>query len=192
MSNSKDNPCFNSKIKYPTSYDGKLSRAYSIWSAMVGRCYPKEYGYLMPTYLDCTIEQGWHDFQNFAEWFYSHDYSDLGYQLDKDLLVPKNKLYSAETCCFLPRELNMAIAPRKSSAVDDSKRKVYSPNKFPVTIGMNGKTSYIGSFSCPYEADRVYAEIKERYVKNKAIEWANRIEFRAFKALMLWKVPCGL
>lgn len=53
--------------------------------------------------------------------------------------------------------------------------------------GKEGR-EYLGYYKTPEEAHKVYIEAKERYVKNKGLEWANRIEWKAFKALMEWKV----
>jgi hypothetical protein len=50
----------------------------------------------------------WHNFQNFAEWF-CKNYCDASmdkWQLDKDIIVPGNRVYSPETCCFVPNAVN--------------------------------------------------------------------------------------
>lgn len=81
-------------------------RAHKTWSHMIERCYSKKYHVKQPTYKGCSICEDWHNFTNFLSW-YDENYPTDGktYQLDKDILVQGNKVYSPETCCFvLPRD----------------------------------------------------------------------------------------
>lgn len=55
-------------------------------------------------------------------------------------------------------------------------------------LRINGKTKYLGSFDCPDEAHQVYKKAKEAYVKEKALEWKDRIESRVFQALINWEL----
>lgn len=57
--------------------------------------------------IEAKMCEEWHNFQNFAEWFYNEPHHDKkGWDLDKDMKVFGSKVYSPETCCFLPKELN--------------------------------------------------------------------------------------
>lgn len=81
---------------------GKHSRRYRIWSNMFKRCYSGQY----PTYKDCSVCEEWHNYQNFSEW-YDKNYPNNGisYDLDKDIKIDGNKIYSPDTCLFvLPSE----------------------------------------------------------------------------------------
>lgn len=84
------------------------TKAYSKWHAMINRCYSDKYQKLKPTYKGCTVCDEWHNFQNFAKWFYEN-YPDDGeeYHLDKDLKLIGNKVYSPETCMFVSQRVNM-------------------------------------------------------------------------------------
>ena len=84
-----------------TSHNGLV---YKTWSSIFQRCYSG----IKHVYKDVTVCEEWHNFQNFAEWFYKNynpKYME-GWHLDKDILVKGNKVYSPETCCFVPREVN--------------------------------------------------------------------------------------
>lgn len=77
---------------------------YNRWLAMLERCYSKTFKLKFPTYMDVTCCEEWLLFSNFKSWMEQQDWE--GKHLDKDLLVYQNKVYSPETCVFIPQELN--------------------------------------------------------------------------------------
>lgn len=181
---------YNSKTKYPTSEDGRISTAYSHWHGMIQRCYDINRSKKNGSYIDCTVSSEWHDFQNFADWFYKQKHSSEGYELDKDLLVKNNRVYSSRRCRLVPRDLNVLLLNRQShrgaypQGVDFNK----ASGKFRARVKNNGKSKSLGYFNCPNEAYQSYRTAKERYVKNTALEWANRIDWDVFVALMNWSL----
>lgn len=88
--------------------------AYSKWRWMFDRCYNEDFHRKQPTYKDCVVSAEWENFQNFAEWITLnwYDCSD-SLELDKDLLVEGNKIYSPDTCCLIPRAINQALAQKR-------------------------------------------------------------------------------
>ena len=54
----------------------------------------------------------WQYFTNFAKWF-KDNYINR-YQLDKDMLVKNNNMYSPDTCIFITQELNLFLTLRDS------------------------------------------------------------------------------
>lgn len=165
-------------------------KSISVWRGMIERCYNHQSQTRHPTYIGCTVAEEWHDYQVFAEWYLNHDFYGLGYELDKDLLVPNNKVYSPDNCTLVPRDLNSLLLDHRNA------RGVYpqgvywnkQAKKYRSQINMSGSRKYLGSFDTINEAYEVYKEAKERYVKNKALEWANRIEWDVFVALMNWEL----
>ena len=99
---------------FPTKSNGKILKCYDAWRRMLQRCYDIQYKIEHPTYEGVTCCDGWKDYQNFAKWWYSQPNHDKGFELDKDLLVIGNKLYSPETCCLLPMEINKTLNTRGS------------------------------------------------------------------------------
>lgn len=79
--------------------------AYNRWKAILCRCYCKKSLERNPTYVGCTVDPVWHNYQNFAKWY--HDNEVVGYHIDKDLKIRGNKVYSPETCTFVPPEDNV-------------------------------------------------------------------------------------
>lgn len=82
----------------------KGEKSYSRWSNMLKRCYSKEFHKENKSYIGCYVCDEWLNYQNFAKWFYDNYVEE--YHLDKDLKIYGNKLYSPDTCIFVPRSIN--------------------------------------------------------------------------------------
>ena len=178
----------NSRREHKTKIGGKHTSAYRAWHSMLVRCYCATTRKRCPTYSDCSVDSRFQDFQDFADWYENHEFSNLGYQLDKDLLFTGNKIYSPDTCCFVPPELNNLILDH-GLARGDLPQGVDNPNsagRFRAKIKINNKQEHLGYFHTPEEAYEVYREAKERYVKEKALEWQDQIADNVFQALMNW------
>ncbi|CAL9971508.1 HNH endonuclease [Vibrio phage D260] len=79
--------------------------AFDKWKNMLERCYGDRY----PAYKDCSVSKDWLNFQNFAEWINGQSNAfTKGYELDKDIKVPGNKIYSADRCQIVTKEDNLA------------------------------------------------------------------------------------
>lgn len=181
---------YNSKREHKTKTNGKNTTVYSTWVNMIKRCYDKKTQEIRPTYKGYSVDERWHDFQDFADWFYSHNYSQLGYQLDKDILKTNNKVYGPDTCCFVPGEINNLL-------LDNAAARGMLPQgvswnkqveKYMVTIKIDGKKKYLGCFDCLKEASHTYKVTKEAYVKTKALKWQEFIAVDVFEALMKWQL----
>lgn len=88
-----------------TGKNNKSNKASVTWRDMLRRCY---YGN-NKNYNNVKVCEEWHNFQNFAEWYYDNykEFKDEVTELDKDILSHKNnKIYSPQTCCFIPQRLN--------------------------------------------------------------------------------------
>lgn len=88
--------------------NGKHKKSYKVWSSMITRCYSKKYHKRQPTYKDCEVCKEWLCFENFEKWFNENYYEIKNEKvcLDKDILVKNNKIYSPNTCCFVPQAIN--------------------------------------------------------------------------------------
>lgn len=173
--------------KYSSRDKRGMSHIYSVWKSMLKRCKSNK------NYLDCIVCEEWQDFQVFADWYTKHDFYGLGYDLDKDILIKGNKIYSPTTCCLIPRVLNQVfknhVKPRKHMlplGVSYNKRNAHK--KYGASLSLYGERKHLGYFKTPEEASAVYVKAKESYVKDLALEWKDKIEPRAFDALMNWTV----
>lgn len=64
-------------------------------------------------YDNVTVSESFKHYRIFKQWYLTQ-YLEEGWELDKDLLVKGNKVYCASRCCFLPKEINSALAINRS------------------------------------------------------------------------------
>lgn len=90
------------------------SRASGLWNKISARCLAGgNYQIGNPAYVGTT--NGFDDFQQFAEWcndqpgYSSFDAEGFRFEIDKDILVHGNKIYSPKTCCFVPKRINSLL-----------------------------------------------------------------------------------
>lgn len=181
---------YNSKGKHKATINGTTTPAYRAWYSMLRRAYCPKVQAKQPTYIGCSIDGEWHDFQDFADWFENHEYGNHGYQLDKDLLLPDNKIYAPDRCVFVPSQLNKLLNDY-GNARGQYPQGVYfhkRDKKYKAQISINGEREYLGLFDTPQEAYQAYKIAKEANVKRMALEWQDRIADNIFQALMNWEL----
>ena len=159
---------------------------YIMWTNMLTRCYSKEYHKLQPSYIGCIVEEKWHNFQNFAEWVLNNDSYKINYQLDKDILFKENKIYSEETCIFVPREINILLNKiKKAKYVNKNPR---NSNTYLCYVTKFGKQHYYGSFKNEEEAILEGKKQKLNYIKEVAILWKDKIHQKVYEKLINIKI----
>lgn len=77
---------------------------YAVWVDMLKRGYSKNLKARYPSYIGVEVCDEWLTFSNFKRWMEQQDWA--GKQLDKDLLVRGNKIYSPTTCIFVSKQVN--------------------------------------------------------------------------------------
>lgn len=78
---------------------------YIKWSGALERTISEAYHAKQPTYVTASVDDRWKYFSAFKYWSDQQPTWD-GCHLDKDILLPGNKIYSPETCCYVPQWLN--------------------------------------------------------------------------------------
>lgn len=198
---------------YGVGYLGKSGRneqnkmAYRAWSHILARCYDPEVQKKQPYYYDCSVDPRWHCFAVFEEWFIQqeqrHFKEDYGvgrrWSIDKDILVRGNKVYSPETCCFVPNEVNAAVTkPKRRIAHVDLPEGVglIKPKTINSKIGYTArahtgrtdKERYLGYYDTPEKAFKVYKRAKENHIKSLAEKWKGKIDEKVYEALINWEI----
>lgn len=170
-----------------------MTKEYSLWTGMLQRCYGgHQKDGRNSTYIECTVSDNFKNFQFFAEWCNNQiGFNCKDYHLDKDILRKGNKVYSENTCVFVPKELNMLFNKKKKQrgsypiGVSFHKRDKY----YTATVSVGkGKAKLIGRFDNPTEAYLAYKEEKERIIKTAATYWKEHIDLRVYDALINYEV----
>ena len=143
---------------------------YATWKHMLERCYSKKYLERYPTYIGTSVCSEWLYASAFKKWMEQQDWRDKS--LDKDIIAPKSKLYSPETCAF--------VLPATNSFVTASNA---SRGEYPIGVSLHkrtgryqaqcgnlfsGKQESLGYFSAPEEAHEAWRKRKHELAQLQA------------------------
>ncbi len=165
--------------------NNKNSREYMCWKHMIERCYVEKHSNKHKSYYGiCSICDEWLNFQNFAQWYEENKYDvNERLHLDKDILVPGNKLYSPNTCLLVPQRINMLFMnmPNKNGLPNGIREC-----KNGYSAKYNNKE--LGTYETVEEAFTIYALEKEKTIKRIADEYKDIIPIKVYDALYAYKV----
>jgi len=158
------------------------SPAYNCWMDMMKRCYARKDSRRDATYKEfsASVCEEWHNFQNFAEWFYDNTYRKSGWQLDKDFIQKGNVEYSPESCCFLPGKINTFFHWDHRNRGFERRGVYKQEGGWYGVVGKcveDGYDSY-GPFKTSEEAFYAYKEAKENLAKILADKFSGEIDPR--------------
>ena len=155
---------------------------YARWTAMLERCCSERFKNKYQTYNDVTCSKEWLTFSNFKSWMETQDWE--GKDLDKDLLVYQNKIYSPETCCFLDHNINTFLLTNGKTrgkyplGVSFSNRDHLYMSR--VKIG-HGEIKYLGCFKNPQDTHKAWQKAKAALAFDLAL---NQTDERIKQGLM--------
>lgn len=153
---------------------------YRKWQDMLSRCYSEK---RYPTYIECMVSEPWLRLSIFKAWMEQQDWE--GKQLDKDLLIPGNKIYSPDTCLFVEPRVN-------SFLVEHNKRR----GEYPIGVSYDanaelyraqcksvetGKNTNLGGYKTAEEAHEIWLDFK---LKQAYILASQQTDERVVKALI--------
>ena len=168
-------------------------RIYRQWREVKSRCTKESFKILNPTYKDCSISKEWLTFQNFCHGYLQMSGSSRDWDIDKDILIKGNKIYSKETCCLIPHEINSLIMTNKHNRgnlpigvsfrnINDLKKPYYS------RCNINHKLVNLGYFETPELAFEAYKVAKESEIKRITNSYRFLINPKVYKILMSYEV----
>lgn len=165
--------------------------AYKLWRSMLSRCYDT-YKRKYYNYIDCTVCEEWHNFQNFAKWYENNYYKIEGIMmnLDKDILIKGNKVYNPETCMFVPQNVNVLFTKsNKIRGLYPIGVSLYRGNKYKSTCSDGkGKSLNLGYFITIDDAFDRYKSYKEKLIKDIANGYKDKIPTKLYDAMMEYTV----
>ena len=165
----------------------KVNIKYETWKGMMRRCYDEKRKSIRVTYRDCKVCEKWHNYQNFGDWFDENYYEVDGEKmdLDKDILFKRNKIYSPDTCVFVPHNIN-ALFIKSDSSRGEYPIGVYfdkKSNRFRAQCSKIEERVCIGWRDDVEGAFALYKEYKEEYIKYVAEKYKTKIPQKLYKAM---------
>ena len=141
-----------------------------------------------PLYTGCTSE--FSDFQDFSEWCQTQVGYNSDFHLDKDLLIKGNKVYSKDTCVFLPQEINKLLTKRQRFRGSLPIGLTWEKNHTSIRLGFTrgNERVHCGSYQSVEVAFAVHKKMKEDWIKQQAEKWKSQIDPRTYNALMNYQV----
>ena len=165
--------------EYKVKENGKFNEYYDIWHDMLKRCYDPKYHERRSTYKGCKVEDYLLNFQNMCKWLDKNYYEVPGEVmcLDKDILCKGNKVYSRDTCIFVPQRINTLFI-KCDKARGDCPIGMCLNSSGSYEVGCSngyGKQIYLGTYSTKEEAFRVYKKYKEKVIKEVIDSYEGKI-----------------
>ena len=178
--------------------NGKHKKSYLVWRSILIRCYDEQFHQKENTYSECSICQEWENYETFEKWFNKNYYEILNEKicLDKDILIKGNKIYSPNTCIFVPQRINNLFTKTNKKRGDLPIGVSYYPKykKYTAYCSIikkeNGKKKHktLGYFNTVEEAFNAYKNFKEKYIKQIANEYKDYIPIELYNALLNYQV----
>lgn len=173
-------------------WDGsKIRKEYDLWSSMLARCYSPKSHKARETYIGCTVSENFKSYTYFYEWCNQQvGFSENNFELDKDLLSGVSKYYSEGTCVFLPQEINVALIKQNKKRGDFPVGVTYHKNtgNFVAQLSTATGRKHVGAFNNVFDAFAAYKKAKETYLVELAEKWKDKIDYRAYEALINYEV----
>lgn len=186
-------------IKYPISINCVMTKEYLTWHHILQRCYNTKLKNKQPSYDVAMCCDEWILYENFYEWLYSQPnfnkwFNGERWAIDKDILIKGNKVYSPETCCLVPQNVNCLFLKRE---VDRGKYPIgvrYKNDNGFLAICHNpflNKSVELGHYSTPekafYEGYKPYKEDLIKQVAETELSKGN-ITMECYKAMVEYSV----
>lgn len=183
--------------KYPVSVNCIPTKEYAMWMNMLKRCFYERVKDKQPTYKEAICCSEWLLFDNFCEWLHSQPNFEQWkngsrYALEKDIIVKNNKVYSPETCCIVPQNVNCLFLKRKADRGDLPIGVHRSGKLFSASCHnpFTNKNESLGKYQTINDAFQAYKRYKEYLIKQVAdIEYkAGNITKECYEAMMKYEV----
>ena len=176
--------------------NGKMLDSYKCWQGMLKRCYSVKYQEKYQTYKGCSVCTDWLYYSNFKKWYDDNYYEIDGKisQLDKDILIKGNKVYSPNTCVFVPNFINTLFTKNQNRRgelpIGVSYYKRNKKYRTQLSMYKDGKSTqkFLGYYNTSNEAFEVYKRAKEDYIKEVADEYKDIIPVKLYEAMYDYEV----
>ena len=179
-------------VKYMELTEREIKNRYA---NMRNRCYSRAYQEKRQWYRGCTVCDEWmdpeHGLDRFGAWCNANYYIIEGegtMEIDKDILVKGNKVYSPETCLFVPKRINCMFSgssrKNENGLPMEVQYNAHLQQYYPVLTGIDGKDIISREyFDNPEDAWQLYAQYKTDYVKTIAETYRSCVPDKVYEAI---------
>lgn len=180
-------------VAFQVRVDGKIVWQYQLWKNMLGRCFDAKFKQQRPTYEDVTCCNEWLSFANFFEWVnkeVEYKGKPVGFELDKDIIVKGNKIYSPDFCSFVPTAVNSLLTDRSAARGELPVGVCFDKGrgKFKACLNCFGRQKHLGYYTTIESASFAYKVAKEAQIKIVATQYKDVLSPAVFESLMNWEV----
>lgn len=178
-------------VDFQITIEGKIVWQYKLWTGVLERCFDNKFKQRRPTYENVTCCDEWLSFATFLEWVNKEmDYSGkpLGMQLDKDIIVRGNNVYSPLACSFVPHAVNSLLTASDAIRGDLPIGVSVHKERYQSQLKCLGKTKHLGYYNTQEEAFAAYKIAKEAQIKLVAMQHRDVLKPAAFESLMNWEI----
>ncbi len=139
-----------------------------------------------------VFSEHFNDFKNYCDWYINNpNFNKNDWILYRTLFDKKTKTLSADTLCFLPKEivycLNQCKKVRGKYPIGVTYNKKHNLFQAHMSFG-NNKSELLGSFNNPTTAFNVYKLNKEKYIKRLTSLYVNELDDKVYQALMNYNI----
>jgi hypothetical protein len=147
------------------------TRTWRTWAGIIRRTDCRDLKWLKShkSYEGCTLDLRWYKLSAFKEWIEQwEDYQNK--EVDKDILIPGNKIYGPDTCLMVTPIVNKWFMPNPNSS-SDLPRGVSKANKdckkpyFSQIKTIFGKKENLGYFWTIEEASASYEKARKEQIQ---------------------------
>ncbi len=179
--------------KYIPFLNNHRMKARRLWNDMYSRCYNEKLHKRFPEYIGCAICDYWlEDKERFYKWV-EENYYMIGNEqmdLDKDILVKGNKVYSPETCVFVPHTINTILlnCKRKRGEYPVGVSYDKTKEKYRAALKVGDRNIKLGHYNTAAEAFMDYKRHKEALILVTADRYKGKIPDSVYEAMVNWKI----
>jgi len=152
------------------------TRTWKTWSGIIRRTDNRDPKWIneqnKTSYLGCTLDSRWYKLSVFKEWIEKWDDFE-NKEIDKDILIPGNKIYGPDTCLMVRPIVNSWFKP--NAAKGDLPRGVCwnstwkrgkSPNPYRAQITpIGGKRTGLGYYATIEEASAAFEKARKEQIQ---------------------------
>lgn len=167
----------------------KTKKSYKVWSHMLERCYdPKCKSYNVYGGNGVKVSECFKCYEYFERWYNNNYYEIKGetIELDKDILIKNNKIYSPCTCLLVPKKINCLFRGyKKDNYLPRGVSYVKSSKMYKAQICLlNGTDKPLGNYKTIKEAEESYNKARRELILEVADMYKDKIPQKLYDRLI--------